>query len=98
MSCNCETKKTKKRTEEEKKYLKKRLNTINGQINGIMKMIEEDRYCNDILIQLSAVEKSLKSISNKILETHLSTCVVDDIKDNKLEIIDEIMNLIKTME
>ena len=98
MNCYDNCHKTKHRTEDEKKYLKKRLRTINGQINGIINMIDDDRYCNDILIQMSAVEKSLKSISNKILENHLSTCVVDDIKEDKLEIIQEVMNLIKTLE
>ena len=49
------------RTEEEKKSLTKRLNIIEGQIRGIKQMIEDDRYCADILIQLSAISKSLES-------------------------------------
>ena len=85
---------SKHRTEVEKKYLKTRLNTVEGQIRGISKMVEEDKYCNDILIQLLAINKSIKSISNDILKGHLSTCVVDDIKNDKLEIIDEVMELI----
>ena len=93
--CKCETcRRNKHRTEEEKKYLKTRLNTVEGQIRGVSKMVEEDKYCNDILIQLLAINKSIKSISNDILKGHLSTCVVDDIKNNKLEIIDEVMELI----
>ena len=86
--------KSKHRTEEEKKYLKTRLKTIEGQVRGISKMIDEDKYCNDILIQLLAVNKSIKSISNDILKSHLSSCVVQDIKDDKLEVIDEIMELV----
>ena len=86
--------KSKHRTKDEKKYLKTRLNTVEGQIRGVSKMVEEDKYCNDILIQLLAINKSIKSISNDILKGHLSTCVVDDIKNDKLEIIDEVMELI----
>ncbi len=87
----------KHRTVDEKKYLKTRLNTIEGQIRGISKMVEDDKYCNDILIQLLAINKSIRSLSTDILKGHLSTCVVDDIKNNKLEVIDEVMELISRL-
>ena len=64
-----------KRDEKTKKQLTNRLNRIEGQIRGIKKMIEEDRYCNDVLIQLAAVENSVKSLSNQVLENHLLTCI-----------------------
>ena len=95
-SCTCQ--KIKHRTDEEKKYLKNRLKTIEGQIRGISQMIDDERYCNDILIQISAVNKSLKSLGNEVLKVHLTTCVVDNIKDNNLEIIDEVMSLIKKLD
>ena len=95
-SCACQKKKH--RTDVEKKYLKNRLKTIEGQIRGISQMIDDDRYCNDILIQISAVNKSLKSLGNEVLKVHLTTCVVDNIKDNNLEIIDEVMSLIKKLD
>ena len=60
---NCCHKQT-HRTKEEKKIVNDRLNRIEGQIKGIKKMIDEDRYCNDVLIQLSAVENSIRSLSN----------------------------------
>ena len=72
MSCNCHEKKT-QRSEEEKKKIISRLNRISGQINGIGKMIENDAYCNDVLIQLAAVKNSVKSLSTCILENHLCT-------------------------
>ena len=81
------------RTEEEKKKLTKRLNIIEGQLKGIRQMLEDDRYCQDIVIQISAVDKSLKSLGNEILKNHLSTCVVADIKENNLEVIDEVVSL-----
>lgn len=86
--------KSKHRTEEEKKYLKKRLKTIEGQIRGISGMIDNDRYCDDVLIQISAVNKSLKSLATEMLKGHLSTCVVTDIQNNNLEVIEEVMDLI----
>ena len=89
--------KYKYRTEDEKNYLKNRLNKIEGQVRGINKMIDEDRYCDEILIQISAINNSLKSLGNIILKNHLSTCVVNNIKDNNLEIIDEVMNLINKL-
>ncbi len=89
--------KYKYRTEDEKNYLKNRLNKIEGQVRGINKMIDDDRYCDEILIQISAINNSLKSLGNIILKNHLSTCVVNNIKDNNLEIIDEVMNLINKL-
>jgi len=83
------------RTEEEKKALTKRLNIIEGQVRGINQMIADDRYCNDILIQISSVCNSLKTLGHNILESHLKTCVVEDIKKGNLEIIDDIISLIK---
>ena len=88
----------KHRSEEEKKYLRTRLKIVEGQIRGILQMVEEDRYCGDVLIQISAVDKSLKGIAQKILKNHLSTCVVDKIQDGKLEIIDEVMELIERLD
>ena len=51
--------KTKQRTEEEKKKIIARLHKINGQINGVEKMINDDRYCDEVLTQLLAIEKSI---------------------------------------
>lgn len=85
--------KNKHRNDEDKKNLIKRLNRVEGQVRGISKMVEEDRYCEDVLIQISAVINSLRSMSNELLKGHLATCVVDEIKKDNLEIIDEVVNL-----
>lgn len=82
-----------KRNSEEKKQLLSRINKINGQLDGIKKMIEEDKYCNDILIQIVAAEKSLKSLANLMFENHVYRCISDDIKDE--EVIDELTSLFK---
>ena len=83
------------RSGEEKKLINNRLNRIEGQIKGIKRMIQEDTYCKDILIQLSAIENSVKSLSNHILENHLYTCVANDLEQGNLEIIDELISLFK---
>ena len=90
----CCDKKTYRR-EDEKKKISNRINRIEGQLKGIKKMIQEDAYCNDILIQLSAIENSIRSLSNHILENHLYNCVTRDLKDGKLETLDEIISLFK---
>ncbi len=89
----CHTDKKKPRQEKEKRELEIRLNRIAGQVQGIKTMILEDRYCGDILIQLVAVEKSIKSLAHKILKSHLESCVVDEIKKGNKEIIGEVMEL-----
>ncbi len=89
--------KTTKRSTSEKKYFQKRLKIIEGQVRGVIGMVEDDRYCNDILIQISAINKSLKSLSNEMLKSHLTNCVATDIKNDNLEIIDEVMMLIKNL-
>ena len=97
MDNQCCSKKT-KRSEEEKKKIISRLNRIGGQINGIGKMVENDAYCNDVLIQLSAVKNSIKSLSAYILENHLYTCVARDLEDGDLDAIDEIVGLFKRFD
>ena len=94
MDNECCKKKT-KRGSDEKKLIINRLNRISGQINGITKMVENDAYCNDILIQLSAVKNSVKSLSSHILENHLYTCVSRDLENGDLDTIDELISLFK---
>lgn len=90
----CSSKKT-YRGEDDKKLLINRLNRIDGQVKGIKKMVDEDAYCNDILIQLSAIENSIRSLSNKVLENHLCTCILRDIEQDKSGTINEIISLFK---
>lgn len=94
----CAKKKHTPRSEEEKKKLVNRVSRIEGQLKGIAKMIEEDRYCGDILIQLSAVEKALESFGYTILNAHLESCVKEDILAGKDEAIGETMELIKRIK
>lgn len=87
-------KKTKRNTEE-KKQLLNRINRISGQVTGIKKMLEDDDYCNDILIQIIAAEKSLKSLANIMFENHIYRCVSNDLEKGNMEVIDELTSLFK---
>ena len=78
-----------------KKLIISRLNRISGQINGITKMVENDTYCNDVLIQLLAVKNAIKSLSSHILENHLYMCVTRDLENGELDTIDELISLFK---
>ena len=86
------------RPEDVKKTINTRLNRIDGQIHGIKKKVEEDRNCDDILIQLSAVNKSIKSLANYILENHMYNCILSDIEKGNVEIVDEVVTLFRRFQ
>lgn len=94
----CARKKHQPRSEEEKKALIDRLHRLEGQLRGVEKMIEGDRYCGDVLIQIAAIEKALQKVGYIVLKTHLSTCVSDDIKNEKEGVIEETMSLIENLK
>lgn len=91
MNCECCEHKTKERSEEEYKSLVNRLNRIEGQIRGIKRMIEENAYCTDILVQSSAVTAAVNSFNKELLANHIKTCVADDIRAGNDETIDELV-------
>ena len=98
MSENCpHCHKTKERSEAEHKKLINRLNRISGQINGIKKMVENDAYCTDILIQVAAVNAALNSFNKELLGEHIRTCVADNIKNGNDEVIDELVNTLQKL-
>ncbi|MBQ3489727.1 MAG: metal-sensing transcriptional repressor [Clostridia bacterium] len=94
--CSC-FHKTKERSEEEYKKLINRLNRIEGQIRGIRGMVENDAYCTDILIQVSAVNAALNAFNKELLANHIRTCVADDIRSGKDETIDELVNTLQKL-
>ena len=83
--------KTKERSDKEFKDLIHRLNRIEGQVRGIKRMVEDDAYCTDILIQVSAVNSALYSFNKVLLANHIRTCVADDIRAGHEETIDELV-------
>ena len=77
--------------------LTKRLNKISGQLNGVTKMIQDNRYCQDILIQIAAIESALKEVGYILLEDHMLTCVSEDIKNNDFASLKAALDLSKKL-
>jgi len=94
MECKCCDRKT-IRNEEEKKKLNSRINRIIGQLEGIKRMVDDDRYCGDILIQLSASDKAIKSLASIVLDDHMHSCVLNSVKEGDTSKIDEIVELFR---
>lgn len=89
--------KHKKRTEEEYKDLITRLNRIEGQVRGVRRMVEEERYCVDILTQVSAIQSALNSFNKILLTSHIKSCVVDELKEGKEEVVDELCTTLQKL-
>ncbi len=89
--------KRKYRTAEEQKALLNRLRRIEGQVRGLEKMVEENAYCPDILVQASAVNSALNSFSKELLSKHMKTCVVHDIREGNDEVVDELLSTLQKM-
>ena len=88
-ACCC--RKTTERSEEERKKLIHRLNRLEGQIRGIRGMVERDAYCTDILTQCAAVSAALHAFNREVIERHIRSCVVRDIRSGKEEVIDDLL-------
>lgn len=98
MSCYEPKHKHVPRSDAELQQLKNRIHRIIGQLNGIESMLEDNRYCGDVLIQIAAVEKALQSFGYTILQEHLETCVTEDVKEGNTDIMEEVMNLVKRLK
>ncbi len=85
------------RGDEEVRSLVNRLNRIMGQLGGIKKMIEENRYCGEVLVQVSAVESAVRSFGYLVLEDHMRTCVSEKIRAGDENIVKETVELIKKL-
>ena len=94
--CHCSEKHT-MRSDEQKKSMLNRLKRIEGQIRGIQSMIESDAYCNDILIQSSAVVAAMNAFNREMLKSHIEGCVVRDIRNGDYEVIDELVSTIQKL-
>lgn len=89
--------KRKHRDEKEVKNLISRLNRIEGQVRGIKKMVEEERYCVDILVQVQAIQAALNSFNKMLLSEHIHSCVVENIRAGNDECVDELCETIKKL-
>lgn len=91
-NCCC---RTKERSEKEYKDLMNRLKRIEGQVKGVQRMLEDNAYCPDIMVQVSAINSALNSFNKVLLSEHLKTCVVDDIRSGREDTIDELTETLK---
>ena len=85
------------RSEEQKKKLLNRLSRLEGQVRGVRKMVENDAYCNDILVQTAAISAALDAFSREVLRSHLKSCVIRDIREGRDEVADELMETLERM-
>ena len=90
-NCPMCSQRKKERSPEEYKRLIHRLNRIEGQIRGIRGMVEAGAYCPDILVQAAAVNAAINAINKELLASHIRTCVAQDIRDGKDQVIDELV-------
>ena len=95
--CGHCSEKTKDRTGKEYRDMINRLSRIEGQVRGIKKMVENNAYCPDILIQVSAVNAALNSFNKVLLANHIRTCVSEDIRAGKDETVDELVTTLQKL-
>ncbi|MDO4521937.1 MAG: metal-sensing transcriptional repressor [Eubacteriales bacterium] len=93
----CCSGKHKERTVQEQKAMLTRLKRIEGQVRGLERMVEDNAYCPDILIQISAVTSALNSFGKVLLSSHIHNCVAEDIRAGKDEVIDELCGVLQKM-
>ena len=98
MENNCCHQKHTPRDEAAVRQLRNRLNRMAGQLNGIGRMLDENRYCGDILIQIAAVERALQNFGYVILKEHMESCVVEEIRGGNLASMDEAVELMKKLK
>lgn len=95
--CGCVKHKHRDSNSPEYKSMMRRLKLIEGQVRGIEKMVEDDRYCIDILTQVSAVQCALNAFNKELLSQHIHSCVVDDIREGKDEVVDELVSALQKL-
>ena len=93
---SCCEKKTLRSGEEQKKLVN-RLNRIEGQIRRIRNMVENDAYCNDILVQCAAVNAAVNAFNRELIASHMRGCVARDLREGKDEVIDELVETLQKL-
>lgn len=86
------------RSEEQLKTLRSRMNRIAGQVAGIQRMLDDNRYCGDILTQIAAVESALQSVGYLVLQEHMRSCVAEGVLEGRDEMLDEAVELMKKLK
>lgn len=97
VNCCCGSERKTMRSDADKKSLMMRLKRAEGQIRGIEKMLEDDAYCPDILIQVSAVTSALNSFNKELMASHVKHCVSEDIKAGNDESVTEFVKVMQKL-
>jgi DNA-binding FrmR family transcriptional regulator len=82
---------------EDKEAVLKRLRRIEGQVRGVERMVEEDRYCIDVVTQVTAIQAALDKVALELLSEHAAHCVVGAEPDEQAERTDELMATVKRL-
>ena len=93
----CENCKHKNREGEEYRSLVNRLSRIEGQVRGIKSMIENDGYCTDILVQVSAAQAALSAFTKELLGAHIRSCVAEGIRGGDEAVVDELITTVQKL-
>ena len=92
--CCCRMKDT-PRSDELKQNVTRRVNRAIGQLNGIKQMVDENRYCGEVLTQLAAVESAIRAISREVMADHMESCVIEQVQAGNTEVVSELMQLLR---
>ena len=95
--CPCCSGKQKERDDKEYKDLMNRLKRIEGQVRGVEGMLENNAYCMDILMQVSAITSALNSFNKALMSNHMRTCVADNIRQGNDDVIDELVGALQKL-
>ena len=96
MEC-CENCKSKNRDDKKVKSLVNRLSRIEGQVRGVKTMVENNAYCTDILVQVSAITSALNSFNKELLAEHIRTCVAEDVRAGGSGLVEELVTTLQKL-
>lgn len=86
-----------KRDEQLKLKLANRLKRMEGQLRGLRTMVENDAYCNDILIQSASVVSAMNGFNRELLANHIRSCVANDLRDGNNQVVDELCDTLRLL-
>ncbi len=74
-----------------------RLRKVEGQVRGVLRLVEKDAYCDDVIHQITAIRAGLDAVGKRLLENHVRGCLVDRIKAGETEVVDELLVTVKAL-
>ena len=96
-ACPACAERMKKRGEEEYKSLMNRLKRIEGQVRGVQSMLENDAYCPDIMVQVSAINSALNSFNKELMANHIKSCVAEDMRNGNDAKMEELIAVLQKL-